>query len=87
MFLPGAGEDDDVVEVVQTGLSCETIQDAIHEAGEGGRSVRQAEGDTVELEEAAVTGAEGGLGTILLSDGDLSIPILEVKGGEPAGPM
>ena len=48
MFLP-CGEHDDVIEVEETCLPVETSEDAIHEAGEGGGGVTEAEWDLIEF--------------------------------------
>ena len=49
VLLPGNGEDDDVVQVKEAGLPVETGEDAIHESGEGGRSVAEAKGNLIKL--------------------------------------
>ena len=65
----------------------EAGQDAIHEAGEGGRSVTQTKGDLIKLEQLPAARSECGLLLVLLCDGHLPLPTLEVQGGEPFGPM
>ena len=42
MFLPGLGEDDDVVQIEEAGLPMQSGEDAIHEAGEGGGGALQS---------------------------------------------
>ena len=49
MLLPGSGEDDDVIQVKEAGLPVETGEDAVHESGEGGRSVAEAKGNLIKL--------------------------------------
>ena len=65
----------------------EAGQDAIHEAGEGGRCVALTKGDLVKLEQLATYRAKRGLDLVLLRDGHLPVPTLEVRGGEPFSPM
>ena len=65
----------------------EAGQDAIHEAGEGGRSVTQTKGDLIKFEQLPAARSECGLRLVLLCDGHLSVHTLEVQGGEPFGPM
>ena len=49
VLLPGGGKDDDVVQVKEEGLPVETGEDAVHESGEGGRSVAEAKGYLIKL--------------------------------------
>ena len=65
----------------------EASQDAIYEAGEGGRSVTQTTGDLIIIEQLPAARSECGLRLVLLCDGHLPVPTLEVQGGEPFGPM
>ena len=65
----------------------EAGQDAIHEAREGGRRVTQTKGDLIKLEQLPTACSECGLRLVLLGDGHLPVPTLEVQGGEPFGPM
>ena len=65
----------------------EAGQDSIHEAREGGRSVTQTKGDLIKLEQLHAARSECDLRLVLLGDGHLPVPTLEVQGGEPFGPM
>ena len=65
----------------------EAGQDAIHEAGKGGRSVTQTKGDLIKLEQLPTARSECGLCLVLFCDGHLPVPTLEVQSGEPFGPM
>ena len=65
----------------------EAGKDAIHEAGEGGRSVTQTKGDRIELEQLPAACSKRGLRLVLFCDGHLSVPTLEIQSGEPFGPM
>ena len=87
VLLPGSGEDDDVVQIDEAGFPVETGEDAVHESGEGGRSVAEAKRNLVKLKQLAAAGAEGRLLLVQLLDRDLPISALEIKGGKPAGPM
>ena len=58
----------------------EAGKDAVHEAGEGGGSVTKTEGDLVEFIQLAATSLKSGLRLVLLGNGHLPIPVLEVKG-------
>ena len=49
MLLPGGGEDDDVVQVVEAGFPVEAGQDTIHESGERSRSIAEAKRDLVKF--------------------------------------
>ena len=51
VLLPGSGEDDDVVQVKEARFPVETGEDAVHEAGKGGRSVAEAKGNLVEFKQ------------------------------------
>ena len=57
----------------------EVGKDAVHEAGEGGRSVTQTKGDLIELKQLSAASPKGGLRLVLLCDGHLPIPALEIK--------
>ena len=87
VLLPGSGEDDDVVQVEEAGFPVETSQDAVHESGEGSRSIAEAKGNLVKLEQLAAADAEGCLLLVPLLDRDLPVSALEIKSGEPASPM
>ena len=87
VLLPGSGEGDDVVQVEEAGLPVEAGQDVVHESGEGSRSVAEAKGNLVKLEQLAAAGAEGCLLLVPLLDRDLPVSALEIKSGEPAGPI
>ena len=63
----------------------ETGEDAIHESGEGGRSIAEAKGYLVKLKELATAGAGGRLLLVSFLDRDLPISALEVKSGKPVG--
>ena len=65
----------------------ETGQDAVHESGEGSRSVAEAKGNLVEFKQLAAAGAEGRLLLVPFLDRDLPVSTLEIESGEPAGPM
>ena len=62
-------------------------QDAIHEAGEGGRRIAQTKGDLVEFEQLSTARSKRGLSLVLLCDRHLPVPTLEVQGREPFSPM
>ena len=49
VLLTGGGEDDDVVQVKESGLPVETGEDAVHESGEGGGSIAEAKGNLIKL--------------------------------------
>ena len=65
----------------------EAGQGAVHEAGEGSRSVAEAKENLVEFKQLAAAGAEGRLLLISFLDRDLPVSTLEIESGEPAGPM
>ena len=65
----------------------ESCQDSVHQAGEGGRSVAEAEGYLIELKELSAACAESGLLLVLLLDGDLPVPAFEIQHCEPVGAM
>ena len=71
MFLLHSGKDDDVVHIKEARFPVEACEDTIHEAGEGGRSVAEAERDLVELKELAAAGAECRFLLVPLLDRDL----------------
>ena len=87
MFLPRSGKDDDVVQIKEARFPVEAVEDAIHEAGEGGGSVAEAERDLVELKELAAAGVEYRFLLVPLLDRDLPVSALEAKSGKPAGPV
>ena len=57
----------------------EAGKDAIHEVGEGGRSVTQTKGDLIELEQLSAASSKSGLHLVLLFDGHLPVPTFEIK--------
>ena len=57
----------------------EAGKDAIYEAGEGGRSVTQTKGDLIEFEQLSAACSKSGLRLVLLCDGHLPVPTLEIK--------
>ena len=65
----------------------EAGQDAIHEAGEGGRRIAQTKGDLVEFEQLSTARTKRGLSLVLFCDRHLPVPTFEVQGGEPFSPM
>ena len=87
MFFPGGRKHDDIDKVEQARFPVEAGEDAIHEAGEGGRGVAKTEWDLVEFVQLATAGTERGLCFITLCDGHLPVPALEVEGKEPSSPM
>ena len=87
VLFPGGRKHDDIVEIEEARFPVETGEDAIHEAGEGGGSVAEAERDLVELEELATASTESCLFLVPLLDRDLPVSTLEIKGGKPASPM
>ena len=87
VLFPSGGEDDDIIEVEETGFPVESSQDSIHEAGEGGRSVAEAKRYLIKLKKLAAACTEGSLLLILLLYGDLPVPAFQVEGGEPASTM
>ena len=62
-------------------------QDAIHEAGEGGRRIARTKGDLVELEQLSTARSKRGLSLVLFCDRHLPVPTLEVQSREPFSPM
>ena len=87
MFFPGGRKYDDIVKVEQARFPVEAGEDAIHEAGEGGRGVAKTEWDLVEFVQLATAGMKRGLCFITLRDGHLPVPAFEVEGREPSSPM
>ena len=65
----------------------EAGQDAIHEAGEGGRCVAQTKGDLVKFEQLSTARTKRGLSLVLFCDRHLPIPTFEVQSREPLSPM
>ena len=57
----------------------EAGKDAVHEVGEGGRSVTKTKGDLVKLKQLTAASPKGGLLFVLLRDGHLPISALEDK--------
>ena len=49
VLFPGGGEDDDVVQVEETGFPVEASQDAVHEPGERSGSVAEAKRNLIEF--------------------------------------
>ena len=64
-----------------------TGEDAIHEAGEGGRSIAEAKGDLAKLKELAPAHVKSCLFLVPLLDRDLPVSTLEIKNGKPASPV
>ena len=58
VFLPCGGEHDDVIKVEETRFPVETREDAIYEAGEGGRGVTEAKRDLVEFVQLPTAGTK-----------------------------
>ena len=87
VLLPSGGEDDNIVQIEQARLPVKAGKDAVHEAGEGGRSVAKTKDDLVKLIQQTAASPKGGLCLVLLRDGHLPIPALEVQGGEPLSSM
>ena len=50
-------------------------------------ALHRAKGDLVEFGQLPTAHSKCGLGLVLLGDGHLPVPTLEVQGGEPFGPM
>ena len=65
----------------------EAGQDAIHEAGEGGRRVAQTKGDLVKFEQLSTARTKRGLSLVLFCDRHLPVPTFEVQSREPLSPM
>ena len=87
MLLPCGGEDNDVVQVKQARFPVEAGEDAIHEAGEGSRSVAETKRDLVKFVQLPTASTKRCLLLIPLHNRDLPIPTLQVEGGEPASPV
>ena len=87
MFLPCRGKDDDVVQIKQARFPVEAREDAIHEAGEGSRSVAETKWDLVELVQLPTASTKRCLLLIPLHNRDLPVPTHQVEGGEPASPV
>ena len=87
MFLPRRGEDDDVVQVKQARFPVQAREDAIHEAGEGSRSVAETKWDQVEFVQLPTASTKRCLRLIPLHDQDLLVPTLQIESGEPANPV
>ena len=87
VLLPGSGEDDDVVQVEEAGFPVETGEYEVHESGGGGESIAEAKGNLVKFKQLTAAGAEGCLLLVPFLDKDLPVSALEIKSGEPAGPM
>ena len=87
VLLPSEGEDDNTVQIEQARPPVKAGKDVVHEAGEGGGSVAKTKGDLVKLIQLAAASPKGGFCLVLLRDGHLPIPTLEVQGGEPLSPM
>ena len=62
-------------------------QDAVHESGEGSRSIAEAKGNLVEFKQLAAAGVEGRLLLVPFLDRDLPVSTLEIESGEPVGSM
>ena len=87
MFLPCRGKEDDVVQIKQARFPVEAREDALHEAGEGSRSVAETKWDMVELVQLPTASTKRCLLLIPLHNWDLPVPTLQVEGGEPASPV
>ena len=87
MLFPCGGKHNDIIEIEEAHFPVETGEDAIHEVGEGGRSIAEAKRNLVELEELATASTKSRLLLVPLLDRDLPVSTLEIKSGKPAGPM
>ena len=58
MLLPRGGEDDNIVEIEKARFPVETREDAIHEAGEGGRGVAETKRDLVKFLQLPTAGTK-----------------------------
>ena len=76
VFFPCGGKYDDVIEVEETYFLVETIEDAIHEAGEGDGGITETKRDLVELVQLPTAGTKRRLLLIPLHDRDLPVPTL-----------
>ena len=65
----------------------EAREDAIHEAGEGSRSVAETKWDLVKFVQLPTASTKRCLLLILFQNRGLPIPTLQVEGGEPASPV
>ena len=65
----------------------EAGQDAIHEAGEGGRRIAQTKGDLVKFEQLSTARTKRSLSLVLLCYRHLPVATFEVQGGEPLSAM
>ena len=62
-------------------------QDAIHEAGKGGRCVTQTKGDLIELKQLSTASSKRGLSFVLFRDRHLPVSTFKVQSREPFSPM
>ena len=65
----------------------EAGEDAIHEAGEGSRSIAETKWDLVKFVLLPTASTKCCLLLILLQNRDLSVPTFQVESGEPASPV
>ena len=86
VLILGLGVDQNIVEVHDDKLVEEGLEDALHEAHEGGGGIGEAEGHDGEFI-AAVAGLEGGLVYVIGVDAALMVAGPEVKGGEELSAM
>ena len=73
VLLPCGGEDNNVVKIKEAHLPVEDREDAIHEVGEGGRSVAETKWDLVELIQLPTASTKRRLLLIPLHDRDLPV--------------
>ena len=78
VLLPHGGQHDNVIEVEETRFPVKTREDTIHEVGEGGRGVTEAEWDLVEFVQLPTAGTKRRLLLIPLHDQDLPVSTLQV---------
>ena len=76
MFLSGGGKDNDIVQIKQARFPMEAREDAIHEAGEGSRSIAETKWDLVEFVQLPTASTKRCLLLIPLHDWDLPVPTL-----------
>ena len=79
MFLPRGGKDDDIVQIKLVRFPVEATEDAIHEVGEGSRSVAETKWDLVEFVQLPTASTKRCLLLISLHDRDLPVPTLQIE--------
>ena len=79
MFLTRGGKDDDVVQIKQARFPVEAREDAIHEAGEGSRSVAETKWGLVEFLQLPTASTKCCLLLTRLHDQDLPVPTLQIE--------